>query len=985
MSLRKRSLLSLLLVLGLALASLGVILTKPTFLGLDLQGGAEVILQASDTADGKVTPENMRRAVNVINNRVNRLGVAEPEIQVQGSRNIRVALPGIEDTAVVDDLVKSAQLQIYPFQQTLVGYERYPGQGIPVGKNPTTDLYTLIQLANQTPPGQVREGAEPSHYLFRKDAAHTLVAGVDGGPYPTRQSLLRRMATADQTMRAEYARTPNAFEWQQIPAGFVILTDASASDQSYDQATLCGEPGGQCVLLRDEPGANGSDLSGASMVLDQVNRPAVGLQFTGKGQDRFAELTKRLVDDARAEARPQTDEGRFYNFAIALDGVIISRPYVSYVDNPTGIDSDRAEISGGGFTEASAKLLADQISSGSIPIRLDTASSSTVGASLGEDSLRRGLIAALAGVLIVVVGLILYYRLLGVIASSIIVVYGLYLWAIAKLIPVALTLPGIAGVILTVGVAADASVVIFERVREEVREGRPARTAVLSGYRRGISAIIDGNIVTLLTAVFIFLLSTSGPRGFALTLLIGVLLALFTAMIATPAALGLLVESRLFKNEKLVGLHAREPRWKMDVVGKWKFWLGISFLPLVVGLIWVGTQGFNLGIDFTGGSKQSITFTDQPSQAGLRTTVADAGYPDAKVTTFDRTLSGQQRTGYDIETRSMTNQQADDLLRAVTRAHPGAERLEFTNVGGTFGSDVVRNAIWAILFSFLAVVAYLTLRFELKLAIPALISVVHVVWFAVTIYSITGKEITAASVAAFLTVLGYSLYDVVIVFDRIRENEPLMRGRRYRDIVNRSLHETLTRSIITMVSTLLPILALYWFGGETLSDFSFALLVGILTGGISSLFVAAPIVGLWKEKEPDQQKLLARQRKRAARAAQVDADILDVGALQRAEAAMAGAETDPAAASLDPLLADPPSVDPVIEATDELAARDIDTDEEDVAEEAPAPTASTDATDGEDTPAGRDGDEPPAKPKPPKPRPEHRPRRHQNVQRKRRR
>jgi len=967
MSLRKRSLLSLLLVFGLAAASLVAIFMKPTVLGLDLQGGAEVILQASDTADAQVNSDTLNRAVNVINNRVNRLGVAEPEIQVQGGDKIRVALPGIEDTAVIDDLVKSAQLQIYPFQQTLVGYERFPGQGIPVGTNPTQDLYQLIQMAKAQPPPQARDGAQPSFFLFRAGTPRQLVAGVDGGPYPTREALLRRLSIQDEAVAAEYEKNPKLFDLQQLPAGYVILTDASTGDVSYEEATLCGEPGGQCVLLLDQPGASGADISGANMVLDQLNRPAVGLQFTGNGQKNFAALTKRLVQDAQAEARPSTDDGRFYNFAISLDGVIISRPYVSYIDNPNGIDSDRAEISGGGFSEDSAKMLADQISSGSIPIRLDTASASTVGASLGEDSLRQGLIAGLIGVLLVILGLIVYYRVLGIIAAGIIVVYGVYLWAIAKIIPVALTLPGIAGVILTVGMAADASVVIFERVREEVRQGKPAKAAVLSGYRRGINAIIDGNIVTLLTAIFIFLLSTSGPRGFALTLFVGGLMALFTAMIATPALLGVLVESRLFKNERLIGLHAPEPRWKFDVVGRWKFWIGISFIPLIIGLGWVFTQGFNQGIDFTGGTKQSITFTQQPPAEEIRNLVLSQGHPEAKVTTFNRTLAGEAVTGFDVETKTLTSQESDRFMAEIAQKYPGAERIELVSVGATFGRDVVKNALWAILFSFLAIIAYLTLRFELKLALPAMLTVVHVVWFALTVYSISGKEITAASVAAFLTILGYSLYDVVIVFDRIRENEPLMRGRPYRDVVNRSVHETFTRSLITMISTLLPILALYFFGGDTLEDFSFALLVGILTGGVSSIFIAAPLVGIWKEREPDQKRLAARAAKKAARASQVDADILDVGALARAEAAMQGAAPGPEPAALDPLLADPPTIDPVIEAGDEPAP----------AGDAPAPNDDAPATG--DAPADTE-----ARPTPPKPRPD-RKRRHQNVQRKRRR
>lgn len=966
MSLRKRSLLSLLVVLGLTALSIVAIVLKPTVLGLDLQGGTEVILQAEDTANGTVTPDALKRAVNIINNRVNRLGVAEPEVQVQGSDKIRVALPGVEDEALVNDLVKAAQLKLFAYQSLLVGYQPYPAPA--PSNNPSTDLYSLITLANETPADPDTPGAAgPYVYLFRKDAAHTYILG----PNASKKAIATQLKNANPAVAAELEKTPKAFEYRTVPKGLVILT--LALDQSYADATLCGEPGGQCALLKDQPGLKGDDVKAASLGFDTANRPSVILQFSGAGQDKFAAVTKQLVNDARDEGRPVSEgDRRFHTFAISLDGVVISQPFVSYIDNPNGIDSNTAEIGGGGFTEKEARTLADQISSGSLPIELNTVSTSQVGATLGKDSLRRGLIAALAGLIIVVVGLVAYYRVLGLIAASILVIYGVFLWAIAKLIPIALTLPGIAGVILTVGVAADASVVIFERVREEIRQGRPPKTAVLSGYKRGITAIIDGNIVTLLTAVFIFLLSTSGPRGFAFTLLIGVLLALFTAIIATPAALGLLVESKLFKNEKLVGLHSREPRWKMDVVGKWKFWIGISFIPLVIGLVFVFTKGINQGIDFTGGSKQQIVFaTGTPSETDVRDVVSTAGYPAAKVQTFTTTLSGEKTTGYTIETESLPTGGAEKLVTALNtkfqQQYGAVETLASENVGPTFGRDVVRNAIWAILFSFLAIIAYLTFRFEFKLAIPALASVVHDVWLSLTIYSIAGLEVTAATVAAFLTILGYSLYDVVIVFDRIRENEPLMRGQRYRNIVNRSVHETLTRSIITMISTLLPVLVLFLFGGDTLKDFSFALLIGILAGGISSIFISAPLAALWKEHEPDQQKVAARLAKKQARMAAVDADILDVEALARAEASMA-AET----AGVGPTTDELPE-------PDELAidAGDAPPAAADVAHDAPEDESDL----PDDDPSGGNGGEPT---KPPKPRGD-RQRRHQSVQRKRRR
>lgn len=957
MSLRKRSLTSLLVVLGLVVASIAVIILKPTVLGLDLQGGTEVILQAEATADGGVNQSSLKRAVNVINRRVNAIGVSEAEVQVVGGNKIRVALPGVEDQAQVDNLVKAAQLKIYSYEPNLIGRLPFPAPAST--DNPTTDLYALITYANDNAVKTVPSTASgPYWYLFRKDDQHTFVSG----PSTTKDGILTALKNDPNRLEDYQAltKTPAKFEYRAVPKGSIILTEAQ-SGESYDKATLCGV-GGTCVLMKEDVAVNGGDVTSATAGLTQGGQPNVQIRTNDAGTKKFAAMTKALAVGARNEQRPATDpEGQFWHFAMAVDDVIISRPYISYIQNPDGIDSNQSEISGG-FTESSAKTLADQISSGALPIKLTKVSTAKVGAAYGNESLHKGLTAGLIGLIIVIIGLIAYYRVLGVIAALIIIIYGLMLWAVAKIIPIALTLPGIAGTLLTIGVAADASVVIFERVREEIRQGRPPKTAVLSGYKRGITAIIDGNVVTLLTAVFIFLLSTSGPRGFAFTLMVGVLLALFTAVIATPAALGLLVESKLFKNEKLVGLVSKPPRWKMDVVGKWKFWLGISFVPLVIGLVFIFTNGVNQGIDFTGGSKQTITFAKTaPSELAVRDVVSAAGYGDAKVIKITQTIAGKPTTGFSVESRSLNSDTKArtllDKLNAKFKITNGeASQLDFTAVGPTFGRDVVRNAIFAILFSFLAIIGYLSLRFEWKLALPALASVVHDVWLSLTVYSIAGLEVTAATVAAFLTILGYSLYDVVIVFDRIRENEPLMRGARYRDVVNRSVHETLTRSIITMVSTLLPVVVLFVFGGDTLRDFSFALLIGILAGGVSSIFISAPLAALWKEHEPDQQKLAARLARKQARAASVDSDIVDVEALRRAEAAM------------DAQVPRTPQTDIFGQPVEEPMTP-------------PQPSAELPETTVEDSSAGADAPTGAAGTAPKK----DRQRRHQNVQRKRRR
>ena len=890
MSLHKRSLWFVLLVLGLLAGSVVVVATKPTVLGLDLKGGAQAIYKASATPTSPVNNDSMRRAIQVIRTRVDKFGVSEPEIQQVGTDQIQVSLPGVEKTSVIDALVKPAQLAFYAFQPNLVGYQPITGAS---PQNPATgsnNLYALINYGNGSTP-KTGSGTSPSLYLFRKNAAHTWITG----PAPTEKDLTDLLhASQDKTVLAASAAfdaDPKKFEIKTLKAGFVILTNGEGSGGS---AAPCGG-GGSCILLHDIAGLQGPDVSSANLGFDSANNPQVEMQFSGAGRKKFAAVTKEIVQGALAEGRPGTGTDRFWTFAIALDGVIISNPYVSYIDNPSGIDSDRAQISGGNFTKATARTLADQLTSGAIPLKLTQVNLSTVGATLGQQSLRQGLIAGLIGLLAVMAFLIAYYRLLGLIASLALVVYGLYFWAIAKLVPIALTLPGIAGLILTIGVAADASVVIFERVREEARAGRPPKTAILNGYKRGLTAIVDANIVTLVTAAIIFLFATAGPRGFAFTLILGVLLSLFTAIIATQGALGLLVETKLFKNERLMGLHAREINWKLDIVGKWKFWLAISFIPMFLGILVIGFRGLKPGLDFKSGTEVRVVFT-QPGadENGIRGVTGSLGYNDAiiqKFTTQDK--AGKDVTGFKVRTEALTGGKETALIDSLTKKFGPAPQPQINTVGRTFGKDILRNAVYAIIFSFLAMIAYLSLRFEYKLALPALLSVVHDVWLALAIYSIVGLEVTGATVAALLTILGYSLYDVVIVFDRIRENVPLMRGRPYRDIVNKSVHETLTRSIITMVLTLLPITVLLIFGGETLRDFSFALFVGILSGGVSSIFISAPIAALWKEREPNEVKAAARRARKAARVATVDSDIMDVSAFNRADAALA-AVSEPA-------------------------------------------------------------------------------------------
>ena len=294
--------------------------------------------------------------------------------------------------------------------------------------------------------------------------------------------------------------------------------------------------------------------------------------------------------------------------------------------------------------------------------------------------------------------------------------------------------------------------------------------------------------------------------------------------------------------------------------------------------------GLNLGLDFTSGTRISTALERPASEASLQQTVASAGFPNATVQTFTQKVQGKTVSGVQIETKALDQQQIRNLRQALdTKYGVNTSTFNLNEVGPTFGRQVIQNAIYAIILSFIAVLVYLIVRFEYRLALPAMLSVVHDVLLSLGVYAITGRTVTSDTVAALLTILGYSLYDVVIVFDRIRENVPLMRGQRYRAIVNRSINETITRSVITTMTTLIPVLCLFIFGGAELKDFSFALLVGILSGGVSSIVIAAPLASWWKERQPEARKQQAKREKRLRIDESRDADIVDVAALERAE------------------------------------------------------------------------------------------------------
>ncbi len=445
--------------------------------------------------------------------------------------------------------------------------------------------------------------------------------------------------------------------------------------------------------------------------------------------------------------------------------------------------------------------------------------------------------------------LVAYYRFLGVVAALGLILYGIFFYALVELIPITLTLPGIAGLILTIGVAADSNVVIFERIKEEARSGKSMPSAIATGYRRGIATIIDANVIVLITAFILFVLSTAGVKGFAFTLGVGTIASLFTAVVFTQAFLGLFGRARFMKSGAFLGGTVEERvRWHFDFTGLSKYFFSVSGIILLVGALSFATLGLTLGLDFESGSRITAGLEQDASVEDVRTTLEGAGIPDAEITeaTSEELGSNVIQIEADIEPEQV--QQIQPALEADYGIVP--QGFDSQSIGPTFGEQVARSAVYAIIFSLLVICAYVAFRFEPKYAVPVMIAVIHDILITGGVYSLSEREVTSGTVAAFLTILGYSLYDTIIVFDRIRENVPRLPRATFSQIVNRSMSEVLTRSLITGLSSVFLISVLYIFGGTTLQDFAFAMVVGIASGTYSSIFIAAPVLTAWKEREP---------------------------------------------------------------------------------------------------------------------------------------
>jgi SecD/SecF fusion protein len=867
MTVRRRNIFVLAIVLGLALASLIIVAGVPgtsvkpkkTRLGLDLKGGVELTYLAKPTAQAKVTSESLDRSIGIMEKRVNQLGVAEPEIQRAGGNQIDVALPDVSNAQRAQEQVgKTAQLFFYDWEPNVIGPSGKPaGADEPAATGGASAAaaatgipkYQAVLRALKRPPilrktdTTLAEGCTPAQL-------HGCIYGQWYLLDKTHQKVLRGPEDTKENLYADGYKPPPGVKVEavRVNPGTVI---AQASPETDKEGKVTNAEPDSFYVLNDDPVLEGKDITNPVQSFESgagaAGSPDVTFGFTSHGAPIFQRVTREIARRGQNAALPGAGSS-LQHFAVVLDNQIITAPSIDYTRYPEGIDPTNGSEITGGFTITSAQNLADELQSGALPIKLELISQSQVSATLGKQALEQGLTAMLVGFLIVCFFLLIFYRVLGGIAVGGLLIYSLYYFALIKLIPITMTLPGIAGLILTIGIAADANIVIFERVKEEIRGGRSVAAGIVTGYRRGFAAIVDANVVTFMTAFILFALATSEVKGFAFTLGIGTLLSLFTAVLATQAALGTMGRSRAVSHPAMLGASKKARRWTFDFMGASKWFFSLSGTILLIGALAIGAKGINLGIDFKSGTRIQTAFVKPVTEDQIRSALHNAGFGTVEVQKISNKAVGAN--AFQISTKDLKQTEvvkAEDVLESAYGLKPGS--TSDTSIGPTFGKTVANSAIIAIIASLLVISVYIALRFEWKYAVPVLIALMHDLLITSGVYALTGREVTTSTVAALLTILGYSLYDTIIVFDRVRENVPRMPRAAFSQIVNRSMSEVLTRSLATSFCTLLPVLALLLFGGETLKDFAFALMVGVASGAYSSIFIASPVLTHWKERE----------------------------------------------------------------------------------------------------------------------------------------
>lgn len=803
---------------------------KKVKLGLDLKGGMSFTVQIKraeiekqlrdeypDLADKDIQDRGpaavkhaQEQALEVIRNRVDALGVAEPLIYPEKDDRIVVQIPGMKD----EDQQRAAKLiQSAAFLEFAMVHEN--------NDKLVDELFTR---------GQAPEGFK--------------IVSLSGRGRSGRNVYKRDpQALPDEQYNAEFRARLEKFK---APPGYRFMLEELVEEGQKFYAPF---------FVRQRFELKGDTVRNAGVEYDQLGQPYVTLKFDSKGARKFARIT---ADYAPGGAKNPSSEGRRY-LAIIMDGTLYSAPFLK-----TAIYGGEAIIEGN-FSLKDAQDLSIVLRAGSLPAPVEIIESRLVDPSLGRDSIESGTKASLYSGLIVVVFMLAYYLLGGLIAN-IGLLFNMLLLPLAMMItagflslfsgnvsgaqiglPV-LTLPGIAGIALTIGMAVDANVLIFERIREEQNTGKRLGAAIEGGYHKAFITILDSNLTTVMAAVILFIFGTGAVRGFGVTLTAGIMASMYTALVVTRMIFNLLVRHTALPALKM-------QNWikptSINFIGAWKIAVLVSLL--VIGGSWAYTvkQGLAdpsavLATDFTGGSALTFAFAQKQEAEKIRSALAGAGIAQAHIQyqkVLDKNIELLQvRVPYGAGEKAK-----NAVMTAFSPA--GFKVLSEDTIGPQIGREMTRRAIYALIWALAGIIVYITIRFKFAYAVGAVVALAHDVLVSAGVYCLLGRQMDMTIMAALLTIIGFSVNDTIVIFDRIREKSKAYPNKPFLEICNLSINETLSRTILTSTTVFLAVLMLLIFGGGAINNFAVLFFVGIITGTYSTVFIATPVMMLLRREK----------------------------------------------------------------------------------------------------------------------------------------
>ena len=814
---------------------------KSVNFGLDLAGGTSITLEidASDLP-GENVKDLQEQSLEIVRNRVDQYGLSEPQISPQGDDRIVVELAGVDDSTAKELVGSTAKLEFKivseseKFTQVVSLIDSYLGrQANPAAADSASPVADSLKDSSAAVVASTTDSLKADSNVAEAVAQEQAVAVPADPSLPVSlSSLFLSFGNGGFVAEESVEQVKRLLELeavQKLIPRDVEFAFGSGLEKVSPESSVKAK---RLYLLKRRAEMDGEDIADARpyRVGDGVNvgEVAVSLKFSGVGPKQFSAVTAANVGK---------------QMAIVLDNQVISAPVIR-----DRIPNGEAQITGLDDM-AEANRLSVVLRAGALKAPMNIIESRNIGATLGEDNIKSGFGAAFWGLIACIVFMVAYYRIGGLIACFAIVLNAIVTAAVLSVFNATLTLPGIVGFILVLGMALDANVIIYERIREEMKAGSLARAAVAKGYERAFSAIFDSNLTTFLTALILYKIGTGSVKGFGLTLMIGIATSLFCSLTVTRA----IFDWRLAKNDanKLSigkGFRAIDEA-NLSIIPRSKTFAIFSAILLVASLATVVVRGFDFSIDFLGGQVYTVQYSEAGAhEEDLSKVAASAGLTNAKV----RSYGDQAKNMYQISLKKTDDATVKDRLqKALDDAGQKAQIIASDEVGPTIGKELRFNAILSIILSWIAICLYIWFRFGklgLGFGVGALVGLVHDTIISIGFISLMGLSVDGALIASVLTLIGYTINDKIVVFDRIRENSQIYGRSNFPKLVNSSINQCFSRTIITSLTTLFVCLILAVMGGSSIRDFGLVMVFGIIIGTYSSITISSPFVVWWSKR-----------------------------------------------------------------------------------------------------------------------------------------